>query len=82
MSTPLDHDPVSRRDFLKAASAGAALAVAAGRSAAVDAPAKLPQKVLGKTGVSVPAIGLGTAPAGFRKEKEAVAFYNRCIDAG
>jgi aryl-alcohol dehydrogenase-like predicted oxidoreductase len=42
----------------------------------------LPQKVLGNTGVKVPLIGLGSAPAGYRPEKEAVAFYERCIDSG
>jgi aryl-alcohol dehydrogenase-like predicted oxidoreductase len=80
MSTPF-HPDVSRRDFLRAASAGAALA-ASGPLQAADAPAKLPQKVLGKTGVSVPVLGLGTAPVGKIAEKDAVAFYHRCIDAG
>jgi aryl-alcohol dehydrogenase-like predicted oxidoreductase len=42
----------------------------------------LPQRPLGKTGVKVPILGLGTAPSGHRPEKEAVAFYHRCIDAG
>jgi len=42
----------------------------------------LPQRVLGRTGVKVPVLGLGTAPSGHRPEKEAVAFYHRCIDAG
>jgi aryl-alcohol dehydrogenase-like predicted oxidoreductase len=83
MSTPFHPDPVSRRDFLKAATAGAALAAAVTTPvAAADKPAKLPQKVLGKTGVSVPVLGLGTAPAGRLTEREAVAFFNRCIDAG
>jgi aryl-alcohol dehydrogenase-like predicted oxidoreductase len=30
----------------------------------------------------VPVLGLGTAPAGYRPEKEAVAFYHKCIDSG
>jgi aryl-alcohol dehydrogenase-like predicted oxidoreductase len=30
----------------------------------------------------VPVLGLGTAPAGHRPEREAVAFFRRCIDAG
>jgi uncharacterized protein len=42
----------------------------------------LPERVLGRTGVRVSILGLGTAPAGHRQEKEAVAFYHRCIDAG
>lgn len=70
----------SRREFLHAAGAGA-LAVGASNLAAND-KVVLPQKELGKTGVKVPAIGLGTAPGGHRAEKEAVAFYHRCIDSG
>jgi len=73
-------DGVSRRDFLAAAGAGTALALTAG--AAAEGGATLPQKVLGRTKVKVPVLGLGTAPAGFRPEKEAVAFYNKCIDSG
>ena len=74
-------DAVSRRDFLKTAGAGATLAVGSGRlSAAEKTP--LPQKTLGKTKVRVPVIGLGTAPAGYRSEKEAVAFFHQCIDRG
>lgn len=37
---------------------------------------------LGKTGVQLPVLGLGTAPSGHRPEKEAVAFYHHCLDAG
>jgi aryl-alcohol dehydrogenase-like predicted oxidoreductase len=81
MTEPQTPADVSRRDFLKGAGAGAALAVAAAAGGAAEEPA-LPQKVLGRTKVKVPAVGLGTAPAGFRKEKEAVAFYHRCLDAG
>ncbi|HEV8241663.1 MAG TPA: aldo/keto reductase [Thermoanaerobaculia bacterium] len=42
----------------------------------------LPRRALGRTGVEVPILGLGTAPAGHRPEAEAVAFYHRCLDAG
>lgn len=42
----------------------------------------LPQRVLGKTGIQIPILGLGTAPSGHRPEREAVCFYRRCIDAG
>jgi aryl-alcohol dehydrogenase-like predicted oxidoreductase len=81
MTDPNAPADVSRRDFLKSAGAGAALAVASGGAQAAEKEA-LPQKVLGRTKVRVPILGLGTAPAGFRKEKEAVAFYNRCLDSG
>ena len=42
----------------------------------------LPQRTLGRTGVQIPVLGLGTAPSGHRPEREAVAFYHQCIDAG
>ena len=74
-------DPITRRQFLGTAAAGTALA-AAGPTTAAPTPAALPQKVLGKTKVSVPVIGLGTAPAGHLPEKDAIALYHACIDAG
>jgi aryl-alcohol dehydrogenase-like predicted oxidoreductase len=73
------HD-VSRRDFLRTAGAGALALSASGLPA--DEKAVLPQRVLGKTGVKAPIIGLGSAPGGHRTEKEAVAFYHKCIDSG
>jgi len=42
----------------------------------------LPQRALGKTGVRIPLLGLGTAPLGHRPERDAVEFIHRCIDAG
>jgi hypothetical protein len=72
---------LSRREFLYTAGGGAALTVGSGGLGAVERPI-LPQRVLGRTKVQVPVLGLGTAPAGHRTEKEAVAFYHRCIDAG
>jgi hypothetical protein len=62
-------ESVSRREFLAATAAGA---VAAGVSAVPPAAEKLPHRKLGNAGVMVPAIGLGTAPAGFLPRKEAV----------
>ncbi len=81
MKGRLLRDSVSRRDFLKTAGAGAALALAGGQAGALD-KSLLPQKKLGRTKVPVPVLGLGTAPGGFRPEKEAVAFYHQCIDSG
>jgi aryl-alcohol dehydrogenase-like predicted oxidoreductase len=72
-------EPVSRREFLAATAAGA---VAVSASADQPTPARLPQRKLGNTGVMVPVIGLGTAPAGFLPRKEAVALYHACLDAG
>jgi aryl-alcohol dehydrogenase-like predicted oxidoreductase len=71
---------LSRRDFLVAGGV-TALALSTSESGGAE-KAGLPQKTLGKTGVKVPILGLGTAPAGFRKEKEAVEFYGKCIDSG
>lgn len=45
-------------------------------------PRPLPRRVLGRAGVELPVLGLGTAPSGHRPEKDAVAFYHRCLDAG
>lgn len=80
MNQPRSESPVSRRKFLQAAGAGV-LAASASTLPAADKET-LPHRMLGKTGVKVPVLGLGTAPAGYRQEKEAVAFYNRCIDSG
>lgn len=80
----MDENPsssVSRRDFLRTAGAGTALALAAGNTLATE-KSVLPTKELGRTKVKVPIVGLGTAPAGYRPEKEAVAFFNKCIDSG
>ncbi len=42
----------------------------------------VPLRSLGATGVRLPVLGLGTAPAGHRPEAEAVAFFHACLDAG
>ena len=47
-----------------------------------DGALDLPRRPLGKTGVKLPVLGLGTAPAGHRPEAEAVAFFHRCLDLG
>jgi uncharacterized protein len=70
----------NRREVLKTGVAGV-LATAAVRSGA--AAEKLPQRVLGKTGVRVPVLGYGTAPTGVKRElKDAVALLNEAIDLG
>lgn len=40
------------------------------------------RRPLGRTGVELPVLGLGTAPAGHRPQSEAVPFFARCLDAG
>ncbi len=51
-------------------------------NAASDAGPSPPYRPLGRTGVRLPVLGLGTAPAGHRPEPEAVAFFHRCLDLG
>jgi predicted aldo/keto reductase-like oxidoreductase len=81
MAAEQGFEAVSRRDFLVAAGAGALAAVSRTAEVVGSEPA-LPQRTLGKTGVKVPLLGLGTAPAGQRPEQGAVAFYHQCIDSG
>ncbi len=74
----------TRRGFLRSAGAGTAIA-AAGRGDTLrgeDAPTQLPTRALGKTGVEVPILGVGTAPAGLRSRKEASGFFSYCLDVG
>lgn len=80
---PGDARHINRREFLKSAGAGTALVgAAAALPARGDEQDKLPQRELGKTGVTVPIIGVGTAPAGYRSRKEAADFYAECLDRG
>ncbi|MCS6859723.1 MAG: aldo/keto reductase [Abditibacteriales bacterium] len=74
-------DHFTRRDFLKTTAAGAAVVgLALSETAAAE---KVPQRVLGKTGVRVPILGFGTAPTGTRRTRqEAIALYNEAIDLG
>lgn len=73
-----DHPGLSRRAFLAAGAGGSLLL---GQTAAEE-KVNLPTRLLGRTGVRVPILGLGTAPAGRRGEKEAAAFFNHCLDRG
>jgi aryl-alcohol dehydrogenase-like predicted oxidoreductase len=43
---------------------------------------RIPVRRLGRTGVDLPVLGLGTAPLGHRPQEEAVPFLERCLDAG
>jgi aryl-alcohol dehydrogenase-like predicted oxidoreductase len=45
-------------------------------------PSRVPRRRLGKTGVDISVLGLGTAPSGHRSEREALALYRECLDAG
>jgi uncharacterized protein len=81
----MDHDgPLSRRDFIRAGSAGAALLLGNTLPSWADnSAAKLPQRTLGKTGVKVPILGLGTVAVGnVSDEKQALALINKAIDLG
>lgn len=74
-------DPCSRRDLLKAAAGTTVLGVVLDEEALAAPP--IPQRVLGKTGVRVPILGFGTAPAGIRRDvKNALELYNAALDAG
>jgi aryl-alcohol dehydrogenase-like predicted oxidoreductase len=78
-------DPcLNRRDFVRAGAAGAAVLLGATLPAHADGgDGKLPHRVLGKTGVRVPVLGMGTVALGaLGDEKEAVALLHKAIDLG
>lgn len=73
----------TRRRFLQTAGAGTAIVMASGNLPLMAEEKKtLPQRALGGTGVKVPIVGVGTAPAGHRPRKEAAEFFAACLDAG
>ncbi|MEZ6073538.1 MAG: aldo/keto reductase [Pirellulales bacterium] len=73
----------TRRDFLVTAGAGTTIAALAPvLSAKEDSPQAIPQRKYGTTGATVPIVGVGTAPAGFRGRKEAREVYSACLDQG
>jgi aryl-alcohol dehydrogenase-like predicted oxidoreductase len=81
----MSHEPgLSRRDFVRAGAASTALLL--GNALPIwsaDASAKLPQRMLGKTGVKVPILGLGTVALGnLTDEKTAIALLHKAIDLG
>jgi aryl-alcohol dehydrogenase-like predicted oxidoreductase len=76
-------DRVTRRDFLAASGAGTAIAsISPALLAQQDQRQPIPLRELGKTGVKVPTIGVGTAPAGFRGRQAAADFFGQCLDRG
>jgi hypothetical protein len=76
------HENFSRRNFIKTTAAGA-VAVGLSLNETASADEKIPQRVLGKTGVRVPTLGFGTAAMGERRTlNEAVALINEAIDLG
>jgi aryl-alcohol dehydrogenase-like predicted oxidoreductase len=74
----------SRRDFLRAGASGAALLLGNSLPLRADADSgNLPQRVLGKTGVKVPILGMGTVAVGnLQNEKDALRLLNKAIDLG
>jgi aryl-alcohol dehydrogenase-like predicted oxidoreductase len=69
---------LTRREFVQAG--GAAILA---RPRAQESKAKFPQRTLGKTGVSVPILGLGTVAVGnLTDRKAAIDLINRAIDLG
>jgi aryl-alcohol dehydrogenase-like predicted oxidoreductase len=75
---------LSRRGFLQSTAATGAAMLANGLPLnAEEGKAKLPQRTLGKTGVSVPILGLGTVALGaIPNEKDAHELVNHAIDLG
>jgi predicted aldo/keto reductase-like oxidoreductase len=72
---------VNRRQFLEAATAGAAITTSL---AAGAAEAALPRRAFGQTGMMVPILGFGSGSrfAMYRDDHKALAALSRAIDAG
>ena len=74
---------LSRRDFVRAGAAGAAVLLGNTLPLRAGRADGMPQRVLGKTGVKVPILGLGTVAVGnVSDRKQAVALLHRAIDLG
>lgn len=82
------HVPISRRRFVKAAGAAAGAAVVGAgvdRLRAGQATGELPKRTLGKTGLKVTTMTLGTAPFGNARDvpmEECEQIINEAIDLG
>jgi aryl-alcohol dehydrogenase-like predicted oxidoreductase len=75
-------DPLSRRDFVRAGAGSAALLLSNALPAWAES-VKLPRRALGKTGVMVPILGLGTVALGnLSNEKEAQRLLHKALDLG
>lgn len=71
-----------RRDFLKWLS-GAAMATVTAEAVSAPPSEPLPTRLLGRTGVKVPMLGLGFGPVGMGlSEKEAMALMEAAVDLG
>ncbi len=79
-----ERESLTRRDFVRVSAAGTALLLGNSLPTLGDsATSKLPQRVLGKTGVKVPILGLGTvALGGLKDPKAALALVHKAIDLG
>ncbi|HGE72427.1 TPA: aldo/keto reductase [Candidatus Poribacteria bacterium] len=80
-------DKISRREFIKQASAVTAIALSGIHSLkALDNNDidKIPKRVLGRTGVKVSTLGLGMGPLGITRDnqKQVEKLVNLCIDMG
>src|SRR5262245_33148593 len=72
---------LSRRAFLGAGAAGAALLLGNQLPVWVGERTRLPHRPVGKTGVRVPILGLGTVAVGSLSDaKAAAALINRALD--
>lgn len=80
----LNNLKLSRRDFVRATAASAALLLGNNLPVGADEKTGMPQRVLGKTGVKVPILGLGTVAVGsaISDEKKAAELINKAIDLG
>lgn len=74
---------LTRRELLAQAVAGAAAGSLAAETSEAPEPRPLPRRPLGKTGVTVPILGFGTAPAGIRRSLTLGAgLYHEALDLG
>lgn len=82
----MNNDKITRREFIESATLTAAsvTALPSVLESEAEAKTKLPQRVLGRTGVKVPiiAFGCGSRFLMYEKEEEALRALNHVIDSG